>query len=53
MLGDNPIKNPFLMTPDRSRRVGRAKLRWTNGIKDELRMLSVKGWRRRAFDSRV
>jgi hypothetical protein len=31
----------------RREEVGRPKLRWMDGIKDDVRMLSVRGWRRR------
>jgi hypothetical protein len=52
MLDGNPIKKLTLLKPDGCRRVGRPKLRWMDGIKDDLRVLSVRGWRRRALDRR-
>jgi hypothetical protein len=53
MLDDNSIRKISLLKPDGYRRAGRPKLRWVDGIEDEVRMLSVKGWRQRALDRRV
>jgi hypothetical protein len=52
MLEDNPIKKLTLLKPDECRRVGRPKLRWTNGIEDDFRVLNVRGWGRKALDRR-
>jgi hypothetical protein len=52
MLDDNPIKKFTLLKPDVCRSVGRPKMRWTNGIEDDLGMLSVRGWRRNVLDRR-
>jgi hypothetical protein len=41
------LKKLTLQKPDGCRRVGRPKLRWMAGIEDDLRMLSVRGWRQR------
>jgi hypothetical protein len=52
-LDDNPIKKKLtLVKPDGYRRVGRQKLRWTDGTEIDLRMLRVRGSRRRAVDRR-
>jgi hypothetical protein len=47
-LDDNPIKSLTLLQPDGCRRFGRSM----DGIEDDLRMLNVRGWRRRAKDRR-
>jgi hypothetical protein len=52
MLNDNPNKIFTLLKPDGCRRVGIPKLRWMDGIDDDLRMRSVRGRRRRALDRR-
>jgi hypothetical protein len=52
MLDDNPIKKLTLLNPDGCKRVRRPKLRCMDGIEDDLRMLSVRGWRLRALDRR-
>jgi hypothetical protein len=40
------LKKFTLLKPDGCRRVVRPKLKWINGIEDDdLRMLSVRGWR--------
>jgi hypothetical protein len=41
MLDDNPIKKLALLKPDGCRRLGRPKLRWIHGLKDDLRMLNI------------
>jgi hypothetical protein len=51
-LDDNLLKKLTLLKPDRCRRVGWPKLRWVDGIENDLRMLSVRGWRWRAFGRR-
>ena len=45
----NPVKK--LTLPEGSRRAGRPKLRWLDGVKKDLRTLGIRGWRRRALDS--
>jgi hypothetical protein len=56
MLDDNPIKKLTLLKPDGCRIFGRPKLRWMDGwmdgVEDDFRMLSVRGWRQRALDRR-
>jgi hypothetical protein len=52
MLDDNPIKKLTLLKPDGCRRVARPKLRWTDGIENDLRKFSVRGRGRRALDRR-
>jgi hypothetical protein len=47
MLGDVPFKELTLLKPDWCTRVGRPKLRWMDEAEDDLKKLSVRGWRRR------
>ena len=50
MPEENPAKKLTLLRPERSRRTGRPKLRWLDGVEEDLRILSIRGWRRRALD---
>ena len=51
MPGKKPVKKLTLLTrPEGTRRAGRPKLRWLNGVEDDLRTLGIRGWRRRALD---
>jgi hypothetical protein len=42
----------FLLTNVGCRKVGRSKLRWMNRMEVDVRKLSLKEWRGRAFDRR-
>ena len=46
MPEENPVKKLTLLRPEGSRRVGRPKLRWLDGVET----LGIRGWRRRALD---
>jgi hypothetical protein len=46
------LKELTHLKADGQRRVGRPKLRWTDGIEYDIRTLSVRGWRRKALDRR-
>ena len=48
MPEENPVKKLTLLRPEGSRRAGRLKLRWLDGVEQDLRTL--RGWRRRALD---
>jgi hypothetical protein len=43
-------KKTFNTKPDGVRRVGRPKLRWENGVDQDMRILKVKKWKRVALD---
>ena len=50
MLEENPVKKFTLLRPEISRRAGRPKLRWLDGVEEDLRTLGIRGRRRRALD---
>jgi hypothetical protein len=50
MLEENPVKKLTLLRREGSRRTGRPKLRWLDGVEKDLRSLGIRGWRRRALD---
>ena len=50
MPEENPVKKLTLLRPEGSRRAGRPKLRWLDGVEDDLRTLCIRCWRRRALD---
>ncbi|PSN51468.1 hypothetical protein C0J52_00735 [Blattella germanica] len=50
MEEDNPARKLTLLKPEGSRRVGRPKLRWMDGIEKDLRTIGTRAWRRRALD---
>ena len=50
MPEENPVKKHILLRPKGSRRAGRPKLRWLDGLEEDLRTLGISGWRRRALD---
>ena len=50
MLEENPVKKFPLLGPEGSRRAGRPKLRWLDGVEKDLRTLGIRDWRRRALD---
>jgi hypothetical protein len=44
------IKKIFNAKPDGVRRDGRPKLRWKNGIDQDMRILEVKNWKNATLD---
>ena len=50
MPEENPVKKHILLRPKGSRRAGRPKLRWLDGLEEDLRTLGISGWRRKAID---
>ena len=47
MPEENPVKKLTLLRPQGSR----PKLRWLDGVEQDLRTLGIRGWRRRALDT--
>ena len=43
-------KKIFKAKPDGARRVGRPKLRWEDGVDQDMRILGVKNWKQVALD---
>ena len=52
MPEENPVKKLTLLRPEGSRRAGRPKLRWWDGVQKDLRTLGIRGWRRRSLDGK-
>ena len=50
MPEENPIKKLTLLRPEGSRRAGIPKLRWLDGVEEDLKNLGIRGWRRIALD---
>ena len=48
MSEENSVKT--LLRPEGSRRAGRPKLRWLDGVEEDFRTLGIRGWRRRSLD---
>jgi hypothetical protein len=49
-MNDRTIKKIFNTKPDRTRRAGRPKLQWEDGVDQDMTTLGVKNWRRVALD---
>ena len=47
---ENPVKKLTLLRPEGSRRAGRPKLRWLDGVEEDLWNFGIRGWRRIALD---
>jgi hypothetical protein len=50
MSNDRTLKNIFNTTPDRTRSVGREKLRREDGVVQGTRILGVKNWKKTALN---
>ena len=50
MNNDRTITKIFNAKPDGVRRVGRPKLRWKDGVDQDMGMLEVKKWKRVALN---
>ena len=53
MDNDRTLRKIFITKPDGVRRVGRPKLRWENGVDQDMRTLEVKNWKNVALDRRM
>jgi hypothetical protein len=53
MSDDRTVKKVFLGKPDRRRKAGRPKLRWSDCIENDLKSMGVKRWREKAEDRSV
>jgi hypothetical protein len=47
---DRTLKKIFSTKPDGARSVGRAKLRWEDGVDQDTRILGVKNWKKVALN---
>ena len=48
---ENSVNKLTLLTrPEGNRRAGRPKLRWLDGVEEDLKNLGIRGWRRRVLD---
>ena len=47
---DRTLKKMFNTKPDGVRRIGRPKLRWEDGVDQDMRISEVKNWKKVAFD---
>ena len=45
-----PLKKIFNAKPDGVRRAGRPKLRWEDGVDQDMRILEVRNWKRVALN---
>jgi hypothetical protein len=50
MNTDSTLKKIFNTKPDGARSVGRPKLRWEDGVDQDMRILGVKKWKKFAFN---
>jgi hypothetical protein len=51
MNKDKILKHIFNTKPDGGRKVGRPKLRWEDGVDQDMRILEVKNWKKVALNS--
>jgi hypothetical protein len=50
MNNDRTLKKIFSTKPDGVRRVGRPRLRWEDGVDQDMRTLEVKNWKKVALN---
>ena len=50
MNNDRTLKKIFNAKPDGVRRDGRLKLRWEDGVDQDMRILEIKNWKKVALD---
>ena len=50
MNNDRTVKKLFNTKPDVARSVGRPKLRWEDGVNQDMRILEVKNWKKVALN---
>jgi hypothetical protein len=50
MNSDRTLKKIFNAKPDGERSVGRPKLRWDDGVDQDMRILGVKNWKKVALN---
>ena len=50
MNNDRTVKKIFNTKPDGARSVGRPKLRWEDGVDQDVRILGVKNWKKVALN---
>ena len=50
MNNDRTLKIIFNTKPDGARSVGRPKLRWEDGVDQDMRILGVKNWKKVALN---
>jgi hypothetical protein len=50
MNNNRTLKKIFNTKPDKVRTVGRPKLRWEDGVDQDIRMLGFKNWKKVALD---
>jgi len=48
---DRVLKKIFKTKPDGARRAGRQRLRWEDGVDQDMRILEVKNWEKVALDT--
>jgi hypothetical protein len=49
MNNDRTLKKIFNTKPDGARNFGRPKLRWENGVDEDMNILGVKSWKKVAL----
>jgi hypothetical protein len=50
MSDERTLKKIFSTKPDGTRSVGRPKLRWEDGVAQDMQILGVKGWKNVALN---